>query len=148
MRGGVLAKVLRVVRHGGAKTPPLSDAERAAFLRDACDALRLGRFADVRVRLSGGGNRVADDAAGLNALGVLSEAGGEWTLAKRYYGRAVRADPRFEPARQNVRRAYELDTLGRTDHPVAIGDALTDLWLVRNATQRRPLRHHEPSAAR
>ena len=88
------------------------------------------------------------DAAGLNLLGVVCEARGQRRAAKRYYVRAVRADPRFEPARQNMRRAYELDTLGRTDHPVAVGDALTDLWLDRNTTPCRPLRHHEPSAAR
>lgn len=140
VREGVLSKVLGVVRRGRAKTPPLSDAERAAFLRDACDALRLGRFNDVRVSLSRGGNRVAGDAAGLNLLGVLCEAGGERRAARRYYGQAIRADRRFGPAQQNMRRAYELDTLGRTDRPVAVGDAVTDLWLARNTTPRRPLK--------
>jgi hypothetical protein len=77
----------------------------------------------------------ARDAACLNLLGVLCEARGQHPLAKRFYGSAIRADRRFDPAQQNMRRLYELDTFGSTARVPRVGDALTDLWLVRWAAK-------------
>jgi hypothetical protein len=138
---GTLGDVLRAVWHSGsASTAALSDGERAAMLRDAGAALRLGRLADALATLRGAGGQAASDAAGLNFLGVLCEARGESAAAKRYYGRAFRADRTFGPAQQNMRRMYELNALRRTTRGVAVGDPLTDVWLARISGPRHAAR--------
>lgn len=95
---------------------------KASAVRDACLSLRLGRIdeAETILRLIAGGD--PRHAAWLNLMGVICEARGNWRRAKRYYGRAMRADRNFAPAEQNMRRWYELFTFGRTKLPVALGD--------------------------
>jgi hypothetical protein len=88
--------------------------------------------------LTEAGAGAAGDAACLNLLGVVCEARGQWDLAKRYYGRAIRADRQFDPAQQNMRRLYELTTFGSSARVVQVGDALTDLWLVRWTAKGAP----------
>jgi len=74
----------------------------------------------------------------LNLLGVVHEKRQEWKLAKKFYGRAIRADRRYAPARQNMRRIYELMTVGRSDQPVAMGDERPALGrLLLEQAQRR-----------
>jgi len=117
----------------GGRTPPavcLPAAERDRLLYEAGAALRVGRLDEVRSLLSEAGRRTAGDAACLNLRGVVCEARGRPTAAKRYYGRAIRADAGFGPAQQNMRRLYELATLGRSSQPVAVGDGVTDVWLA------------------
>lgn len=62
------------------------------------------------------------DAPYFNLLGVLYETQRQWRLAKKFYGRAMRSDRKYEPAEQNMRRMYELETFGKTELPVALGD--------------------------
>lgn len=66
------------------------------------------------------------DAAYFNLLGVIYEARRQWRLAKKFYGKAMRADKTYAPAEQNMRRIYELYTFGRSKQPVALGDEETD----------------------
>lgn len=63
-----------------------------------------------------------DDARWLNLMGVICESRGDWRRARRFYGKAMRADRGFAPAEQNMRRWYEMFTFGRTRWPVALGD--------------------------
>ncbi|MGC4030941.1 MAG: response regulator [Tepidisphaeraceae bacterium] len=62
------------------------------------------------------------DAAYFNLIGVIYEIRHRWTLAKKFYGKAMKADRDYVPAQQNMRRIYELYTFGRSGEPVALGD--------------------------
>jgi DNA-binding response OmpR family regulator len=73
----------------------------------------LMRAADV----SGG-----RDAPYFNLLGVLYEVQRNWRLAKKFYGKAMRANRKYEPAQQNMKRMYELETFGATKVPITLGD--------------------------
>ncbi|HEX8915052.1 MAG TPA: response regulator [Humisphaera sp.] len=86
-------------------------------------ALREGQMTDAESLLMRAGSIAADDdAAFLNLAGVFHEAMGRRPAAKRYYGKAIRANGRYEPAQQNMRRLFELDRFGRTKQLVALGD--------------------------
>jgi DNA-binding response OmpR family regulator len=62
------------------------------------------------------------DAPYFNLLGILYEVQGKWRLAKKFYCKAMRADRKYVPAEQNVRRLYELETFNHTALLVALGD--------------------------
>lgn len=121
--------------HHHAETPPSAARprdENAELFDRACAALRSGHLRNVQEVVESGGGRAMADARCLNLLGVVNEMRREWATAKRFYGHAIRADHHFDPAQQNMRRLYELETFGRSSSlPVATGDALTDLCLAR-----------------
>ncbi|MFI5380172.1 MAG: response regulator [Tepidisphaerales bacterium] len=71
-----------------------------------------------------------DTAPYFNLLGVLYEAQQKWRLARKCYGKAIAADGTYEPAQLNMRRLYELETLGRSTQAVTLGDEL-DMWFAR-----------------
>jgi CheY-like chemotaxis protein len=118
-----------VVQHMLAE-PALPDAQRSdepgydEVLAAVQAALREGNFQNAVSLLMKAGSITADDATFLNLVGVLHEAMGRRDVAKRYYGKAIRADRYFAPAQQNMRRLYELATLGRTMQSVALGDEI------------------------
>jgi hypothetical protein len=62
------------------------------------------------------------DAACLNMLGVIAEGRGQWKVARRFWGKSLRADPRYVPAQQNLRRYFELWNWGRSECPCVLGD--------------------------
>jgi CheY-like chemotaxis protein len=62
------------------------------------------------------------DAPYFNLLGVLYETQRNWRLARKFYGKAMRADRECAAAKQNMRRLYELDTFGRSKVPITLGD--------------------------
>jgi len=103
-------------------------------------ALRLADFATAETLLM-----KAEDLKELNAapyfnlLGVLYEAQRNWRLARKFYGKAIRAKGDYAPAQQNMRRLYELNTFGHTNEAVALGDELEDVWFARlpEAKERR-----------
>jgi DNA-binding response OmpR family regulator len=71
--------------------------------------------------------RVADLSAGrdapyFNLLGVLYEVQRNWRLAKKFYGKAIHADRRYDPAQKNMQRMYELESFGASKVPVTLGD--------------------------
>jgi len=81
------------------------------------------------------------DAACLNLQGVIHELREQWKPARKLYHRAIRADGDYAPARQNMRRMYELYTFGHSDEPIALGDerpALAMLLLARQSPKPAP----------
>ena len=118
-------------RLGGAPAAPefgaavwLGDAyvgyEQALSLARA--AMRRGGWAEAEALLMKAAPLAGGDAAFCNLVGILWEARGDHRRARKFYGDAIRADGRYEPAQQNMRRLYELATFGRTSQPVALGD--------------------------
>jgi hypothetical protein len=105
---------------------------RDELLRRARCAIRDGELELAEALVMEYGEPALRDAACLNALGLICEARGRWGDARRFWSRALRADPRFEPPRTNLRRYFELFQWGRTDCPVAFGDETAlDLLLAR-----------------
>jgi tetratricopeptide (TPR) repeat protein len=111
---------------------PDLDPDPSGPFRQACLALRVGDLDEAETLLTAARRAAAaEEAACLNLLGVVSEARGQARAARRLYGRAMRAEPTFAPAEQNIRRLYELQAFGKTTCPVAVGHLQTDLWLAR-----------------
>jgi hypothetical protein len=104
------------------------------LISDACNAIRLGFFDEAQAMLDAGRDHAAGDAAWLNLVGVLHEQRSEWKMARRYYGRAIRADSRYEPSQQNMRRLYELATFGHCAKRVALGDEVPALIALLRTT--------------
>jgi hypothetical protein len=105
---------------------PTQEAARneacSRVVRDACLSLRLGRIGEAEAILRSIAACPPRHADWLNLMGVIYESHGDWRRARRFYGKAMRADRDFAPAKQNMRRWYELFTFGRTNLPVALGD--------------------------
>jgi hypothetical protein len=80
-------------------------------------AAELGEWALVESELLKGGDVALNDAACLNLLGLAAEVRSDWPRAKHMYGRAMRRDHSYLPAEVNMRRYYELFTLGKTSIP-------------------------------
>lgn len=85
-------------------------------------AIRAGELAQAEAFVLENGEGLCHDAACLNVLGLIAEARGHWTLARKYWTRSTRADKQYEPARQNLRRYFELFQFGRSRQCVAYGD--------------------------
>ena len=103
----------------------------AAVLDRVRKALRLADYADAETLLMKTADLGEHDAAYFNLLGVLYETQHKWNLARKFYGKAIRADRKYEPAQQNMRRLYELHTFGRSAEAVALGDEMEDVWFAR-----------------
>jgi len=101
---------------------PPSDARRDAIILDAAVALRSGQYERAASILSPFRSVLACDPAYLNLMGVICELEGRWKPAARFYGLAISMDPQYEPARHNMQRVYELNTFGRTERAVRLGD--------------------------
>ncbi len=93
----------------------------AGVLDRVRDALRARKFSEAESLLMKAADLAAKDAAYFNLLGALCELQLQWKLARKYYGRAIAADGRYEPAQQNMRRLYELTEFGRSALPLALG---------------------------
>jgi hypothetical protein len=119
--------------HGGLS--PWDPQQRAALLHDVCTAMRLGYFAEAQAMLNHEPHATSD-AACLNLLGVIHELRQQWKLAHKHYRWSVRRDPAYAPARQNIRRLYELETFGRTANGIALGDERPALGNLLQARQR------------
>lgn len=124
-------------RKAGDRLPP---ANRAALLLEACLLIRTGAFPEAQAILL---HLDKSDSARLNLLGVIWELNHDWPQARKHYGRAIRADRRFAPPQQNLRRWYELVTIGATSLPMLLGDEDPQWWCERSQSglseQRRPL---------
>lgn len=109
--------------------------ERGQMLRDVCLAIRLGCLDEALLMLRRADGRAIHEAAHQNLMGVIHEARHEWKLARKCYGNAMRADRRYWPAQQNLRRLYELHTFGHCIDCIALGDespALMQLLRLRD----------------
>jgi DNA-binding response OmpR family regulator len=104
--------------------PVESDTEGGyvAVLSRVRDALRESNLAGAEALLMKAADLAQHDAAYFNLLGVIYETRRQWRLAKKFYGKAIHTDRTYEPAQQNMRRIYELDTYGRSREPVALGE--------------------------
>lgn len=88
-------------------------------------------YADAEALLNKLAAQAHGDPAYLNLLGVLHKAEGSRRLAKKFYKMALRADSEYAAAIQNLRRLFDLETYGRTDQDVVLGDKtelLNDLF--------------------
>ena len=106
------------------------EARRAALLLRACACVRVGEWEQAEQLLESGLLPETDPAAA-NLLGVLCEKRGLLAAARRNYGRAIRGDRSFRPARQNLCRWFEIDTFGHTSLPLLLGDEEPQLWMLR-----------------
>jgi tetratricopeptide (TPR) repeat protein len=121
---------LALRRRAAARFDVADDARRAALLLRACACVRVGEW-DHAEQLLESGVFAETDPAAVNLLGVLCEKRGLLAQARRHYGRAIRAERSFQPARQNLCRWFELDTFGHTSLPLLVGDEEPRLWLLR-----------------
>ncbi len=55
-----------------------------------------------------------------NLLGLLAELRGDFSGARKHYGKAISLNRKFEPAQQNMRRLYELREFGHSEEPGAL----------------------------
>ena len=90
-------------------------------------SLRLGSYATAETLLMKAADLSHKDAAYFNLLGVLYEAQRDRRMARKFYGKAISTDKHYEPAQLNMRRLYELDRFGRSEHPATLGDE-SDVW--------------------
>jgi hypothetical protein len=100
----------------------LPNHRRDSLILDVALALRMGDQERAYSMLNRFTRVLASDPAYLNLLGVVFELRNDPAIARRCYGVAVCVDPAYAPARQNIRRLYELNTLGRTSLAVSLGD--------------------------
>lgn len=120
--------------HPLARREQISEAHEAVLGR-ARQALRAGRVelaATLVEELDESGQR---NPACLNILGLIAEARDDWVDARRCWGKALRLDPSYVPAYDNLRRWFELAQLGSTRTPIAYGD--NDLPAHRHAYGKR-----------
>jgi len=93
-----------------------------AVLNSVRNAVRIGdskAAEEMLIKASDLGN---EDAAYLNLVGVFNESKRKWKRARKFYGMAIRTDGGYEPAQNNMRRLYELQTFGKTGLPISLGD--------------------------
>jgi DNA-binding response OmpR family regulator len=85
-------------------------------------SLRAGKFSQAEALLMKAGTIADTDPAFLNLAGVLHESHGRRTSARRFYEKSLASDDHYEPARQNLRRLFEIDRYGESRDEVAFGD--------------------------
>jgi DNA-binding response OmpR family regulator len=92
-------------------------------------ALRVADFETAETLLMRAADLAHQDAPYFNLLGIIYEARQQTRLARKFYGKAIKVNRNYEPAQQNMRRLYELNTFGRTKIDAALGDEFDDAWL-------------------
>lgn len=100
----------------------------AAVLERVRMAMRISDFALAETLLLKAEDLGERDAAYFNLMGVYYESQRQPRLAKKFYHKALSADPRYEPATMNLRRLDELKSLGRSQHPPRLGDEADILY--------------------
>ncbi len=92
-------------------------------------ALRVADVEPAEALLIRAADLAHEAAPYFNLLGIIYEARQQWRLARKFYGKAIKVNRNYEPAQQNMRRLYELNTFGRTKLDAALGDEFDDAWL-------------------
>lgn len=113
-----------------------SDLGYSEILATIRDNLWRGDFRHAEALLMRAADLAGSDPSYYNLLGVLHEAEGRPKLAKRFYGKAIHANRKYEPAQQNMQRLYELERFGRTAREVSLGGERDLLDEIRGT--RRP----------
>src|SRR5689334_14364908 len=111
--------VRRLISHPHDARP---DPRRDTLLLDAAVAIRSGRHEAAEKLLEPFAQTLESDATYLNLCGVICEAQKNLQSASRFYGLAMSIDSKFEPARKNMVRMYELNTFGCARDEVSLGD--------------------------
>ena len=88
------------------------------------NALRREDWGEAEALLMRAGPLAGHDPAFFNLVGVLREVEGNKNAAAEFYGKAIRSNPNYSAAQQNMRRLYELKNFGHTDQHVALGDEM------------------------
>ena len=89
-------------------------------------AMLMEDFSNAEAMLIKAADRKPQSAEYFNLLGILYEVQHKWRLAKKCYGKAMRADRKYEPAQANMRRIFELYTFGHSKQMVVLGDETAD----------------------
>ena len=110
------------VAYGLASIPVTSASQYAVNLSQAKRALNNRWFDEAEVYLKQAIGLRSDSAEAHNLKGVLHELKGEHDASYREYRGALKANPRYEPARNNMTRYYERFTFGRSEVPIDTGD--------------------------
>lgn len=128
-----VAAVLAEPRETSAREQDLGYSEvLTAIRRD----LWHGNFKHAEALLMRAADLAGTDPSYFNLLGVVHEAEGRPNLARKFYGKAIRADRKYGPAQQNMQRLYELQRFGRTTREVALGDEQDLLNEARQKSRR------------
>jgi DNA-binding NtrC family response regulator len=93
-----------------------------AHIAAAKRCLKLHALAKARLHLTKAMELNSKSVEAFNLAGVLAELLEDYKEAKKYYGRAIRLDNRYEAAQQNMRRLFELDHFGSSNEHVNLGD--------------------------
>jgi Flp pilus assembly protein TadD len=104
---------------------PVTASGYADVLQSAREAIRTGQLAVAEDALMRASCLGSGDPAFLTLVGVLHECRGRLRAARKSYGRAIAIQGMYPAAQQNMRRLYELRTLGRASEPPALGDEPT-----------------------
>jgi CheY-like chemotaxis protein len=93
--------------------------------------LRLADYPTAEAMLMKAADRKDKHSAEyFNLLGVLYEAQRKWRLARKCYDKALKADEAYAPARANMRRLIELQSMGQSSQAVLLGDEPDDIWFA------------------
>lgn len=128
---GTIATVLRQPEPAASGSAAPEPAGYAHVLQKIRKAFRESDVASAEGLLMRAADLGQHDAAYFNLLGVLYEARRQWRLAKKFYGKSLKAEKGYASAQQNLRRVYELYTFGHSTEPVALGDEPGDAWFTR-----------------
>jgi Flp pilus assembly protein TadD len=130
-----------------AAAPVVSDPVAAGYenvLARIRKAMRSEDFSNAETLLTQAAARQNTDSAEyFNLLGILYEVQGKWRLARKCYGKALRADANYEPAQINMRRIYELTSIGKTSQVVVLGDESHAEVLAQLAKAEIAMTHHK-----
>ena len=94
----------------------------AAVLHRIREALRQVNFPLAETLLMRVDHLAEKDAAYFNLLGIYYESKRQWRSARKFFSRAVRADPAYHPPRENLKRLDDLTARGQTRKPPLYGD--------------------------
>src|SRR6202162_2073665 len=103
---GIVTEILK--RH--AAQDDSSTETFSAHIVAAKRCLNLRAFGKDRLHLVKALELNAKSAEAFNLAGVLAEVLEDYDKAKKYYGQAIKLDKNYEPAQQNMRRLFAVDT--------------------------------------
>jgi len=110
----------------------MTDSMLTEILDEARLAIRLGWVEQAETILDGLEAGVGRDrcAEVFNLVGIVHERRGDERGARRWYGRSVRANPRYNPAHENLRRLFEQSCIGYTELRPCLGDERPALGML------------------
>ena len=128
-----LRKTVRGVLDEPVPDQELVPAELPGEYRTALDKVRKSmRLAQLETAesllMKVAERREQQSAEYFNLLGVLYESQRRWRLARKCFCKAIDGDPHYEPAKKNIQRLAEMQSYGRSQQPIYLGDEGEDEW--------------------